>query len=255
MSKNDTWQQAPAQLAMPMEGELHVWHATLDLGEHFVAWSREQCAEEERERAARFVFERDRRHFLISRGLLRGLLARYLGYKPAQIQLRADRYGKLHLANPAPAPMQFNISHSHGGWLLAVTVERPVGVDLEWERPDLDYRSLVPSVFSTHERAQLASLPPQLGRSGFFAGWSRKEAWIKALGHGLSHALDSFDVDLDPRREGGLLATRPDPQEAAKWSLRALPELSGYRAAIAVAGGISTLATWQVDSSALWSLE
>ncbi|HEY1014314.1 MAG TPA: 4'-phosphopantetheinyl transferase superfamily protein [Herpetosiphonaceae bacterium] len=213
--------------------EIHVWYCDLaqpagDLGG--------LLDPAERERAARFRFERDRQPWIAARAALRRILGAYLGLDPRLVRFALGPQGKPGL-DPAlhPEPLHFNLSHSHQLMALALA-GRPVGVDVERERFELDHAGLAAGAFSPTERAALAALPADERPRAFFRIWARKEAFIKALGAGLSQPLDSFDVSLE---EGvaALLATRPDPAAAAGWALAALRPGPGYAGALAVAAG------------------
>lgn len=211
------------------EPEIHVWYCDLGQPPAVLAACAELLDPAERERAARFRFERDRQPWIAARGALRRILGAYLGADPRLVRFALGPRGKPEL--DPPGPLHFNLSHSHRLMALALA-GRLVGVDVEYERFDLDHAELAASVFSAAERAALAAAddPPQ----AFFRIWARKEAFIKALGAGLSHPLDSFDVSSGDG-SAALLATRPDPAEAARWALAALRPGPGYAGALAVA--------------------
>ncbi len=147
------------------------------------------------------------------------------------------------------APIRFNISHSRGVALYAVTCGREVGIDLEYMRSDLEVEQIAGRFFSRREIATLHALPAALRRYAFFLCWTRKEAYIKARGEGLSLALDQFDVSLIPGEPAALLGTRPDADEALRWSLLELtPGPPEYASALAVEGVGWSLALWQWPS-------
>jgi len=154
---------------------------------------------DERQRAERFRFERDRRRFIVAHGVLRDILGRYLKCSPAQVSFSYNQYGKPALAQESEAiGLRFNMSHSHEVALYALTRAREVGVDVELLREDFASLEIAERFFSRSEVALLNSLAPELRTDGFFNCWTRKEAYIKALGEGLSHPLDRFAVSLAP---------------------------------------------------------
>jgi 4'-phosphopantetheinyl transferase len=183
---------------------------------------------------------------VVARGLLRAILGRYLGCSPADVRFCYGPRGKpaLNDARGGEA-LRFNLSHSRGIALYAVTRGREVGVDVEAIRPEVEIASVARRVFSPSERATLHSLPPELQSEAFFNGWTRKEAFIKATGEGLARPLDEFDVSIAPGEPARLLATQPDADEAARWTLRELLPGPGYRAAVAVEGTGWRLAYWR----------
>jgi len=222
-------------LTLP-DDEVHLW--CIDLAAVAPAEKRWQkiLSPDERARAARFHFERDRQHFTATRALLRTILASYVGSEPADIVFRYSEKEKPSLGSPASHHLEFNVSHSGTAALLAFARERALGVDIEIIRDDFDPAALAHRFFSKHEQSQLAALDPSEKYSGFFRCWTRKEAYIKAVGTGLSLPLDQFDVSLRPGGEHALLATRPNASEAAEWSLREVPVDDGYLGALCVRG-------------------
>ncbi|HEV7237210.1 MAG TPA: 4'-phosphopantetheinyl transferase superfamily protein, partial [Ktedonobacteraceae bacterium] len=145
-------------------------------------------------------------------------------------------------------PLSFNISHAHDLALYAFTYVRQVGVDVEYIRLNDDYEHLAQHYFSPYERTVLQTLPMEEKQQAFFQCWTRKEAYIKAKGLGLSLPLDLFDVSLRPNEPAALLQSRENPREAARWSLRELAPGAGYVGALAVEGKKDwQLHCWQWD--------
>lgn len=235
------WQLPPADLSLSYH-DVHVWRASLDLPAVYMQHLQHTLATDERSRATRFYFEKDRQHFIAARGLLRTILSRYLDCEPSQLRFSYNHYGKPALAAET---LSFNVSHSHGLALYAITRDRKVGIDLEYMRSHVAGEHMAERFFSPREVASLRALPTQLQAQAFFNCWTRKEAYIKAQGYGLSLPLDQFDVSLAPDEPAQLLATRGDPQEASRWSLKALSPGTGYQAALAVEGHDWQLACWQ----------
>lgn len=192
---------------------------------------------EEQQRAARFHFPADQRRYIVGRGTLRVLLSHYLQTPAAQLTFSYNAYGKPQLAGAAESlPLQFNLSHSGEYALYAIAQQRIVGIDIEWMRTNIEYLDLARHVFSPYEQAVLTALPRTEQLAAFYRGWTRKEAFIKARGMGLSLPLDQFDVTLQADIPPQLLATHDDPAEAERWRLCDLPCPSGYAAALVVAG-------------------
>ena len=218
--------------------DVHVWRIALDVGDPILMRLRETLADDERKRADRFHFEKDRRHFTAARGGMRILLATYLARRPGDVRFAYSNYGKPRLMDADNASdLRFNLSHSHGLALLAATRGRDIGVDVERLRDmERDGESLAERFFSPREVAALRSLPPELRREAFFHCWTRKEAYIKGQGKGLALPLDQFDVSLHPDEPAALLATQHDPPEARRWSLQSLFPGEGYVGALAVEG-------------------
>jgi 4'-phosphopantetheinyl transferase len=238
------WTSPPDDLGWP-EDEVHVWRAMLDWPAEAIAALEPVLSPDERERVRRFHFERDRRCHLIARGLLRTLLGRYLGMAPDELRFDYSPFGKPSLATGlATRPLQFNVSHAGELVLIAVAAGRTLGIDVEHIRTDIAVGEIAERFFSAHERDALATLPGDLQQQAFYDCWTRKEAYIKAVGDGLSLPLDQFDVAFLPGEPARLLATRPDPAEARRWSLRELQVADGYKAALAVEGAGWTLKCW-----------
>ena len=144
--------------------------------------------------------------------------------------------------------MHFNLSHAHDLTLYAFCRDQDVGIDIERIRSDIAYEQIANYVFSPYEIATLFALPLHERTEAFFRGWSIKEAYIKGLGGGLSIPLDQFDTAISPGTPAAILATRPDPTEAGRWTVARLDAGSGYAAALALRGSITKLACWQVES-------
>lgn len=220
------------------DDEVHVWTASRDAPDHAVGAMRDLLDDGERRRADRFAFPVDRRRFAVGRGLLRTILGRYLGRPPGSLRFVANAHGKpgLDPTSVEGAPLRFNLAHSGSLVLYGVTLGRDLGVDIEQIRPDFGGEAIAGRFFAPGEVAALRALPEAARTLAFFHGWTRKEAYIKARGKGLAIPLDEFEVSIDPARPAALLATRPDPAEAARWSLVELPTEPGYVAAACVEG-------------------
>ncbi len=228
------------------DAEVHIWLAALEQPEHIVQRLAGLLAGDELLRAQRFYFERDRRRFIVARGALRSILSRYLDIAPAQVQFSYGPRGKPALAAACDdGRLRFNVSHSQELALCAVTRDREVGVDIEFMRPLDDAESIATHFFSAREQAALRSLPAHLKHQGFFNCWTRKEAYIKAIGEGLYQALDAFDVSLAPGEPAQLLAVLGKPEEAQRWTFQALQPPAGYAAALAVEGADWQFCCWQ----------
>jgi 4'-phosphopantetheinyl transferase len=201
---------------------------------------------DERMRADRFYFREDRERFVVARGLLRTILGRYLDRAPASLAFTQNHYGKPSLVSEAGAdPIRFNVSHSHGTALYAIARDLEIGVDLELIRDGLAVEQVARSFFSPREVSALSALPPELRRRAFFLCWTRKEAYIKARGEGLSLPLDQFEVSLIPGEPAALMSTQPESDGPSRWSLQDLSLASGYVAAFAVEGRTRPLFCWQ----------
>jgi 4'-phosphopantetheinyl transferase len=244
------WRDPPEALS-PGAGEVHVWRAALDQSPTRIDSYLRTLAPDERARAERFHFPGDREHFIVARGVLRAILGLYLNRAPERLSFRYGPHGKPALTlESAEDPIRFNLSHSHGVALYAIASGREVGIDLEPVSSTLEVERIAERFFSPQEISTLRALPATLRRQAFFLCWTRKEAYIKARGEGLSLSLDQFDVSLIPGEPAVLLRTRLDSDDAQRWALQELsPELPGYAAALAVEGDGWSLALWQWASS------
>lgn len=229
------WETSTADLRL-VEDEVHVWRASLRVAPPELAAYRELLAPEEAERADRFRFPQHRDRFVVAHATLRLILARYTRLGPTNLRFEYGPHGKPSLRPAVAAGARFNLSHSGDLALYAVTCGREVGVDLERHRPDVECDKIADRFFSPAEVAALLALPPAEQRPAFFRCWSRKEAYIKALGMGLALPLDQFDVSLHPEEPARLLQTRHAPEERDRWSMWALEPGPGYAGALVVEG-------------------
>jgi len=220
-------------------GEIHVWTVTLADWLPFLATVGETLNREERERAARFRFERDRRRFILCRGLLRTLLGGYLLIEPRDVELRLGPQDKPELASPVTPHIEFNLSHSDEAALFTFAASRRVGIDLERIRSQIDVNGLARQVFTPAEIEKLSGTAEQEKEDLFFTLWTQKEAFIKAVGLGLSAPLREITVAaglIPAGNDGGVgLIEGYD----TRWSLLSLPAPDGYKAALAVEGRLS----------------
>jgi 4'-phosphopantetheinyl transferase len=229
------------------ETEVQVWLAQLDQPPSVCDRLEQILSEDELLRARRFHFERDRQHFIVARGLLRSLLGCYLDLAPTALQFAYGHHGKPMLVHqPTDSALHFNLSHSHDLALYALAWGREVGVDIEYMRPLEDAEDIARHFFSLPEQAMLRELPAEEKQQGFYNCWTRKEAYIKAIGEGLSQPLDQFVVSLAPQEPARLLSVQDKPDETSRWSFQALQPPTGYAAALAVEGTGWQLSCWQM---------
>jgi 4'-phosphopantetheinyl transferase len=214
-------------------GVVHLWQRRLDASAEEVSAYYRLLSSEEQERALRFRVERPRAEFVLTRGTLRTLLAQYRGIMPQEVQFRYEVRGKPALEGESG--LCFNVSHTDGLALMAFVMRRTIGIDVENLVRGVDAQRLAERFFSERERQALRPLCGDELQAAFFRCWTRKEAYIKAKGDGLSLALHEFDVSIAEQDRDALLATRPDPTEAARWTVCDVPMGTGYVAAVAVA--------------------
>ena len=226
--------------------EVHLWLVDLALSAEYVRRLAGYLSVDEQTRAARFHFSRDRDQFIIAHAVLRLLLARYCQLEAAQVRFVVNAYGKPALAQSGELPiLHFNLSHSHGYALIALTWLCEHGVDIEYMRSNVEHTELATHFFSPRENAVLRALPEELQADGFFHAWTRKEAYIKARGKGLSLPLDQFDVSLHPDEAAALLEVRDAELDVTTWSMYALSMPAGYKAALALPARNVSLRCWR----------
>jgi 4'-phosphopantetheinyl transferase len=222
----------PAELP---EGVVHLWERDLEATPTEVSALYELLSTEERERAQRFLVDRPRVAFVLTRGTLRTLLGHYLERDPRSIHFGYEAQGKPFLESEDN--LFFNVSHTHGLALIGVVRGRRIGVDVERVNRETEVEKLAERFFSESERRELRQLRGEEVRAAFFRVWTRKEAYIKATGEGLGLPLDQFDVSISAGDRDALQATRPDAAEAEQWTISDVAIRSGYAAAVAVAAG------------------
>ncbi len=214
--------------------QAHVWLISMESGSADQGDLSKLLSFDEKERAGRFHFEKDRKIFITSRGALRLLLAGYTGREPASLRFVYSGHGKPSLPGPGcPNNPAFSISHSGTKILLAFSPGHPIGVDIEQMRKSPDFKALARRYFSVPESGLFLSLPEVQRPEAFYSCWVRKEAFLKAQGQGLSFGLASFEVSLRPGDEARLVRIQDDEVEAKEWTLYDLPVDSGYKAALA----------------------
>jgi len=237
------WPQPPSPVAFPT-GRVDVWRVRLDEPLK-TGFEGSVLSPDETARAGRFHFEKDRTHFTRCRSALRSLLAGYLAIPAPEIRFEYLSSGKPQLAaGQNPRALQFNVSHSANMALIAVGSEHRLGVDIERVRSDVDTAELSERFFSLRERAGLQALPEHLRVPGFFACWTRKEAFLKATGDGLSFPLADFSVTAHPDRDPELEEVNGNAQAGRQWFLADLSVAEGYRATVALECAHSLLETY-----------
>jgi 4'-phosphopantetheinyl transferase len=217
-------------------GEAHVWRYSLDPSPEDLERFEATLSADEVRRADRFRGPGLRRRFVAGRGGLRAVLSAYLGGPAEAVAFSYGRHGKPTLEPETEAPpFEFNLSHTHELALCAISSVGRLGVDVEQLRPmDGDGRGLIGRYFSASEQAEFLSLADHDRLSAFFRGWTRKEAYLKAVGTGLATVLDSFDVTLAPHLPAAILRVGDDLDAGERWSLFDLDAGPGYAAALAI---------------------
>jgi 4'-phosphopantetheinyl transferase len=220
---------------MTVNGTFEAIVARLDIGAKNERDLATLLSESERNRAHRFAFDRDRRRYIAARGCLRQLLSMRLGVPPEEVELICGRHGKPALAPQfADTGLRFNVSHAEDLAVYAFSFGREVGIDVEAVRPIANADDIALRFFSPRETKAYLGLDPRDRVRGFFNCWTRKEAFVKAIGDGLHYPLDRFDVALDPAVPARILRVEDTPGEACGWSLDGFEPARGFTAAIVV---------------------
>ena len=237
------WQTPPS--APNLEPETaHVWAVSTDRQTLLAYALAEILSEDENERANRFRFDKDRLAFISARGSLRVILAQYLKCEPTDLSFSYGEHGKPRLTSEwADSGLRFNLSHSSGVALVAICCERNIGVDVEHVDRRMGNRmQIAKRFFAPKEYEALGALPDEVQQRAFFYCWTRKEAFIKAVGKGLSYPLTDFEVNLDTDAHLLYLAEGC----AAQWTLRHLDPGDGYVGAVAIEGTDVDVACWRI---------
>jgi 4'-phosphopantetheinyl transferase len=226
--------------------EIHIWCASLDQPASLVNKLACTLSIEEKRRAARFYFEKDRKWFINRHGILRMILGYYLGTEANELKFCHGKNGKPGLAHSfEKGIILFSMSSSQGLALYGFARNREIGVDIECVRdlPDMD--QLAEVIFSRREAQICGALPTHLKREAFFTYWTRKEAFVKATGEGLSQPLDKSEPTVHPGRSARLSNMDGESGRAFGFSIFDLKPASGFAAAIAARGESWRLRCWE----------
>lgn len=236
------WGPGPRSPHLPA-GDVHVWRIALD-PEHSAEPYSSLLSPEERERALRLRSAADRTAFVIAHGAMRTILAAYTQSTAVQVAFEQGPFGKPVLASAVNrARLEFNLAHSGDVALLAIARERAVGVDIARWDAGVDHSAVAERSFSPLERETLRSLAdaPDVFIEAFYSAWTRKEAYLKATGRGLTGGLEHFDVSFAPGEPPALIADRTDSQAHSRWTMVSLAVSASYSAALAVARPVGTI--------------
>jgi 4'-phosphopantetheinyl transferase len=247
MTSPACWKSPPADLRLG-SSEVHVWLGALDVPPERLQELRAVLNADELARADRLLQAHHRVHSAAARGYLRTLLGRYLEVAPQSVEFQFNSFGKPSLSGAlAAGGLRFNVSHSHGLALFAFAQGRELGVDLEKIRPDFATVEIAGRFFSAAESARLRTLAPEERARAFFECWTRKEAYIKARGDGLSRRLDTFEVAFGPGAAPAILAAGDEPDATVRWAVHDLQPADGYCGALIVEGPGVVVACWKLD--------
>jgi len=219
-----------------MNYDIHVTFSSLDVPRDVLGARYGILSADERSRAARYDLPAVRDRFVAGRGWLRCLLAERLRCEPADLRFGYGPHGKPYLLDAGETGLEFNLAHSGANAVCAIVCGRAVGVDIEEIRADRETDELAQRYFAVAEWKTLATLPVEQRLEAFYRCWSRKEAFIKAIGDGLTFPLDDFEVSLRPEEPPALLFVRGDPRATSRWTLHELHGPPGFAVTVAVDG-------------------
>jgi 4'-phosphopantetheinyl transferase len=230
------WSRPPSKVYL-LPNEVHVWRASLQVPNFVLDKYSQLLSDDELSRRDRFHFEKDRRRYSFGRGVLRFILGIYLGADPKDVDFSYGDYGKPFLDSALyDIPIHFNHAHSNDLSLYAFSLSRSVGIDVEYMRPIPDYDKISENNFSLGENAILQKLPENLKQEAFYNIWTRKEAYIKAVGCGLTIPLNTFEVSVISSEPVRLKSTDCSYEKAYRWRMESFNPSKGYAAAIVVEG-------------------
>ena len=242
------WSTQPKKLEA-LQNEIHIWRASLKCAPEFLRRMNAILSSDERQRSAQFHFAPDREAFVAARGILRELLGAYLNRPCSELRFQYGPQGKPSLAPIDPDwPIRFNLAHTRHRVLYAFATSHEVGIDLEYIRPQIAEQRIAEMCFSAAEITELRTLPIDLQPQGFFNGWTRKEAYLKAQGCGLQQPLDSFDVTLTPGRPAQFLRG-----VESRWNIAAFAPEPQHVAALVFDGHGCKLRFFQFDHAAFFN--
>jgi len=228
--------------------EIHVWRWPIDISDSQLEDFWRVLSPKEREKAGKFFFEKDRMRFIAARGTLRLILGLYLNENPGQIQFDYTAFGKPILKSDSNyQKYYFNLSHSENLALFAITGNGHIGIDLEYIRYDVDIESIISRFFSEREIHMIQRYIGEKQQEVFFQFWTRKEAFLKATGKGLSFPLENCDVSLAEESKFSQVIIPKELEGEFTLYVKDLEAVSGYKAAIVAGKPDYTLSYWDFD--------
>ena len=236
---NDNEWENPAHFPDLCANEVHIWRADLLERSKQVESFMNVLSTAEKERANRFHFKKDREQFIVAKGISRLLLSNYIPSSAKEITFEFNAYGKPCLTGSHP--LQFNISHAGGLGLFAFVLTSPIGVDIEKIKQDIEIQKIAKRFFSIAETNKILNLPKPQQVDAFFNCWTRKEAFIKAHGEGLSLPLSEFEVSILDTERVKILAINWASTEVNHWNLLKISPKKTWKAAVAVKGNVKKI--------------
>ncbi|RMH04615.1 MAG: 4'-phosphopantetheinyl transferase superfamily protein [Nitrospirae bacterium] len=246
--------RSPSPETSLLPGSVDVWRAIVDVPQSHLQVYWTLLSPEEQNRAHRFKFARHRHRFIAAHGILRMILSRYLNQPPQALIFQSSSLGKPFLQVPPHLPpLEFNLAHSHQVAVYAVSISRQVGIDIELDRPLLDYHHLASRILNEAEQRQFFALPPGQHHAAFLAIWTRKEAALKACGKGLSLPMQRVHVTISPDAPARLLALDGQTIADTQWWMQDLFPWPLSRGALVIAGGPCSIRYWDYSYESMAS--
>jgi 4'-phosphopantetheinyl transferase len=244
------WLPSPDKLSIASEA-VHIWQADLNLPWPKIEQFQQTLSPDEQQRADRYRFDRDRQHFIASRGILRQILSNYVNSHPSKLEFTYSQKGKPSLVTDnyprEQEKLEFNLSHSHRRALYAIACNRKIGIDLEYIR-SVEVQNLAKRFFCPAEYQALTQLPKPQQEKAFFHAWTCKEAYLKATGEGIV-GLEQVEVCINPDLPAKIIKIAGNSQGISLWQLKKLEVNSGYMAAIALQPAADSFKYWQWTES------
>ena len=237
------WQTPPEGLAL-REGEVHVWRGIVDIpsADLQVCWK--TLKTDEQERAQRFRFAQHRTRFISARGMLRKLLGHYLSLAPQDIELGIGLQGKPFVQSQGRDKLYFNVSHSQKLVLIAFSASSEVGIDVEGPQSHLNHQAIAKRIMNKQEASWFHSLPESKRKSALFNCWTRKEAFVKAHGKGLTFPLRDITVTFLPEQPTSIVRIENPELHTLSWSIYSIYARPQYAGALVVAGKPRSIKYW-----------
>ena len=215
------------------ENEIHVWQIDIESQLQYLETYWSHLSNLEQSRASKFRFEIHKNKYIIRTGILRILLSNYRMCQPNEIEFKIGEFGKPKLTN---SDLAFNLSHSKNKAIIAIAINLQLGIDIEYIDEKIKAKEIAGNFFSNEEIKQLCALEDVKLADGFFNIWTKKEAFIKAIGTGLTYPLDAFDVSLDNSEQKALTRLDNSFTEAQKWNLFSIKTFNNFKGALAYIG-------------------
>lgn len=226
-------------LPLLLDNNIHIWVLKTSSQKPYLDAFNKVLSEDEKRKAGKFRFEKDRNTSIVARGALRILLGKYLDRPPETINFNYGEFGKPEI--DSSQNLNFNVSHSRDLIVIGFVRNLDIGIDVEFIKKDFDVMEIVDNYFSEREIKFINNVPKKLQTDVFYRGWTRKEAFIKAKAKGLTFALDSFSISTDSDERAEVKETLWDSKEKHLWRIVPFKTLPDYKAAIAVNGKITSV--------------